>query len=75
MGVLSSARELLTAFIGLEMSSISSYVLAGFRRDSMKSSEASLKYFLLGSFATGFFSVWHRAGVRRYGHDESQPHG
>ncbi len=55
MGVLSSAHELLTAFIGLEMSSISSYILAGFRRDSMKSSEASLKYFLLGSFATGFF--------------------
>ena len=55
MGVLASARELLTAFIGLEMSSISSYILAGFRRDSMKSSEASLKYFLLGSFATAFF--------------------
>ena len=34
MGVLASARELLTAFIGLEMSSISSYILAGFRRDS-----------------------------------------
>jgi NADH-quinone oxidoreductase subunit N len=55
MGVLASARELLTAFIGLELSSISSYILAGFRRDSMKSSEASLKYFLLGSFATAFF--------------------
>src|SRR4030088_2883844 len=55
MGVLASARELLTAFIGLELSSISSYILAGFRRDSTKSSEASLKYFLLGSFATGFF--------------------
>jgi NADH-quinone oxidoreductase subunit N len=52
---LASARELLTAFIGLELSSISSYILAGFRRDSMKSSEASLKYFLLGSFATAFF--------------------
>jgi NADH-quinone oxidoreductase subunit N len=55
MGVLASARELLTAFIGLELSSISSYVLAGFRRDSLKSSESSLKYFLLGSFATAFF--------------------
>ncbi len=55
MGVLASARELLTAFIGLELSSISSYILAGFRRDSVKSSEASLKYFLLGSFATAFF--------------------
>ncbi len=55
MGVLASAQELLTAFIGLEMSSISSYVLAGYRRDSLKSSEAAMKYFLLGSFATAFF--------------------
>jgi NADH-quinone oxidoreductase subunit N len=55
MGVLGSAEELLTAFIGLEMSSISSYVLAGYRRDSPKSSESAMKYFLLGSFATAFF--------------------
>jgi NADH-quinone oxidoreductase subunit N len=55
MGVLASARELLTAFIGLEMSSISSYILAGYRRDSLKSSESAMKYFLLGSFATAFF--------------------
>ena len=55
MGVLASAQELLTAFIGLEMSSISSYILAGYRRDTLKSSESALKYFLLGSFATGFF--------------------
>src|SRR5215813_747989 len=55
MGVLASAQELLTAFIGLEMSSISSYILAGYRRDALKSSESALKYFLLGSFATAFF--------------------
>jgi NADH-quinone oxidoreductase subunit N len=55
MGVLSSAQELLTAFIGLEMSSISSYILAGYRRDSIKASESAVKYFLLGSFATAFF--------------------
>jgi len=55
MGVLASAQELITAFIGLEMSSISSYILAGYRRDASKSSESSLKYFLLGSFATAFF--------------------
>jgi len=55
MGVLASANELLTAFIGLEMSSISSYILAGYRRDTLKSSESALKYFLLGSFATAFF--------------------
>jgi NADH-quinone oxidoreductase subunit N len=55
MGVLASAQELLTAFIGLELSSISSYILAGYRRDSLKSSESAMKYFLLGSFATAFF--------------------
>ncbi len=55
MGVLASAQELLTAFIGLEMSSIASYILAGYRRDSIKSSESAIKYFLLGSFATAFF--------------------
>src|SRR5271156_6108206 len=55
MGVLASAQELLTAFIGLEMSSISSYILAGYRRDTLKSSESAMKYFLLGSFATAFF--------------------
>jgi NADH-quinone oxidoreductase subunit N len=55
MGVLGSAGELITAFLGLEMSSISSYILAGFRRNSLKSNEASLKYFILGSFATAFF--------------------
>jgi NADH-quinone oxidoreductase subunit N len=55
MGVLAGSQELLTAFIGLEMSSIASYVLAGYRRDTLKSSESALKYFLLGSFATAFF--------------------
>ena len=49
------ANELVTAFVGLEMSSISTYILAGFRRHATKSNEASLKYFLLGSFATAFF--------------------
>src|SRR5713226_5093048 len=55
MGVLASAQELLTAFIGLEMSSISSYILAGYRRESLKAGESAMKYFLLGSFATAFF--------------------
>jgi len=55
MGILAGANELVTAFIGLEMSSISSYILAGFRKRAMQSNEASLKYFILGSFATAFF--------------------
>lgn len=55
MALMSSAIELVLIFIGLEISSISTYILAGFRRNEAASSEASLKYFLLGSFATAFF--------------------
>jgi len=55
MTLMSSAVELVLIFIGLEISSISTYVLAGFRRTEASSSESSLKYFLLGSFATAFF--------------------
>jgi NADH-quinone oxidoreductase subunit N len=55
MCLMSSAIELVLIFIALEISSISTYVLAGFRRRDAASSEASLKYFLLGSFATAFF--------------------
>ncbi|MGC1544969.1 MAG: NADH-quinone oxidoreductase subunit N [Candidatus Acidiferrales bacterium] len=55
MGILAGANELVTAFVGLEMSSISSYILAGFRRRAVKSNEAALKYFIHGSFATAFF--------------------
>jgi NADH-quinone oxidoreductase subunit N len=55
MGVMTSANELITVFIGLEISSISTYILAGYRRDVLRSNESALKYFLLGSFATAFF--------------------
>src|SRR5438270_7405966 len=55
MALMSSAVELVLIFIGLEISSISTYILAGFRRNEASSSESSLKYFLLGSFATAFF--------------------
>lgn len=55
MGLMSSAVELVLIFIALEISSISTYILAGFRRYQAASSESSLKYFLLGSFATAFF--------------------
>ncbi|HVB86494.1 MAG TPA: NADH-quinone oxidoreductase subunit N [Candidatus Dormibacteraeota bacterium] len=55
MGILAGANELITAFIGLEISSISSYILCGFRRKVRESNEAAMKYFLLGSFATAFF--------------------
>jgi NADH-quinone oxidoreductase subunit N len=53
--VMVSAAELIMIFIGLEISSIASYVLAGYLRDDKRANEAALKYFLLGSFATAFF--------------------
>jgi NADH-quinone oxidoreductase subunit N len=55
MCILAGANELITAFIGLEISSISTYILCGFRRKARESNEAAMKYFLLGSFATAFF--------------------
>jgi NADH-quinone oxidoreductase subunit N len=55
MALMSSAVELVLIFIALEISSISTYILTGFRRNEAASSESSLKYFLLGSFATAFF--------------------
>ncbi len=55
MMLMASARDLMVLFIGLELMSISLYVLAGYIRRDARSNEASLKYFLLGSFATGFF--------------------
>jgi NADH-quinone oxidoreductase subunit N len=55
MLLMSTATELLLVFIGLEISSISTYILAGYRKRNAKSPESSIKYFLLGSFATAFF--------------------
>ncbi len=55
MMLMSSAVELVLIFIALEISSISTYILAGLRRRAAESAESSLKYFLLGSFATAFF--------------------
>ena len=54
MCLLTSAVELLVVFIALEISSISTYILAGYRKDIGKGPEAAIKYFLLGSFATAF---------------------
>jgi NADH-quinone oxidoreductase subunit N len=55
MVLMSSAVELVLVFIALEISSISTYILAGYRRRTASSTESSIKYFLLGSFATAFF--------------------
>jgi len=52
--LMASANELVLLFIGLECSSIATYILAGYLRDDKRNNEAALKYFLLGSFATAF---------------------
>ncbi|MCW5980240.1 MAG: NADH-quinone oxidoreductase subunit N [Bryobacteraceae bacterium] len=52
--VMAAANELIMIFIGLEISSIATYVLAGYLRDDRRNNESAIKYFLLGSFATAF---------------------
>jgi NADH-quinone oxidoreductase subunit N len=54
MMLMASGTDLMTIFLGLEVLSVSLYVLAGFNRKNIKSNEAGLKYFLLGAFSTGF---------------------
>ncbi len=52
--LLATANELIMVFIGLEISSIATYILAGFLRNDVRNNESAVKYFLLGSFATAF---------------------
>ena len=54
MMLMAATRNLLMIFVGLEVFSLSLYVLAGYLRARPEGNEASLKYFLLGSFASGF---------------------
>ena len=54
MSLMAASDDLLLTFLALEILSISTYVLAGFKRNEAHSNESALKYFLLGSFATAF---------------------
>ncbi len=54
MMLMAAAADLVVLFLGLEIMSVSFYILAGFARRRAASNEAALKYFLLGAFATGF---------------------
>ncbi|WP_336960211.1 NADH-quinone oxidoreductase subunit NuoN [Sphingobium aquiterrae] len=53
MGMMVSSGDLMTLYVGLEMNSLAGYVLASFMRQDERSSEAGLKYFVLGSLASG----------------------
>lgn len=54
MMLMASGNDLVMLFLGLEILSISTYVMAGFRRTDPRSNESSLKYFILGSFSSAF---------------------
>ncbi len=54
MCLMAASTDLILTFLGIEILSIATYILAGFKRADVRSNESSLKYFLLGSFATAF---------------------
>jgi NADH-quinone oxidoreductase subunit N len=54
MLLMSAANDLVMIFLGLEITSISTYVLCGYRRRDLRSNESAMKYFILGSFSTAF---------------------
>ncbi|MFM2302417.1 MAG: NADH-quinone oxidoreductase subunit NuoN [Pseudomonadota bacterium] len=53
MGIMVSAQNLMTLYIGLELNSLAAYVLAAFLKTDQRSAEAGLKYFVLGALASG----------------------
>ena len=66
-----SANDLISLYVGLELQSLALYVIAAFRRDSIKSSEAGLKYFVLGALSSGMLlygasMIYGFAGTTRF---------
>ena len=53
MFMMVSANDLISLYVGVELQSLSLYVIAAFRRDNLRSSEAGLKYFVLGALSSG----------------------
>ncbi len=71
MSLMAGSGDLILTFLGVEILSIATYVLAGFKRNDSKSNESSLKYFLLGSFASAFLLygialIYGATGSTRY---------
>ena len=66
-----SANDLLAMFIGLELQSLSLYVLAALNRNSLLSSEAGIKYFILGNVA--IYGMWSQCPIPRHVHVERGP--
>ena len=71
MSLMASSGDLILTFLGIEILSIATYILAGFKRTDIRSNESSLKYFLLGSFATaillyGIALIYGGTGTTNY---------
>jgi NADH-quinone oxidoreductase subunit N len=71
MSLMAASGDLILTFLGIEILSIATYILAGFKRNDLRSNESSLKYFLLGSFATaillyGIALIYGGAGSTSY---------
>ncbi len=71
MSLMASSGDLILTFLGIEILSIATYILAGFKRTDARSNESSLKYFLLGSFATaillyGIALIYGGTGTTNY---------
>lgn len=80
MMLISHATNMLTLFIGIEVMSVSFYILSGYTRTNEKAVESSLKYFLLGAFATGFLVygialIYGATGSMDYATIASATHG
>ena len=67
MMFMASAQDLLSVFVTLEFSTFGFYVLVAYLREDQKSSEAGLKFFILGVFAAGVARVWHQSRLWRNG--------
>ena len=59
--LMAMANDLLVIFIALEILSLAVYILTAIRRESKEGAEAAFKYFLLGGFASAFFSTASRS--------------
>ena len=71
LGVMASSGDLISLYVGVELFSLATYVLAAFRRDDAKASEAGLKYFVLGALSSGLLLygaslIYGFAGSVRY---------
>ena len=74
MMMMVSANNLMTLYLGLELQSLPLYVLAAFNRDELRSTEAGLKYFVLGALVLGHAALRLLAGLRLHRHARLRPH-